>query len=116
MNTALQQDHPRSGSLKQWRRSEIAAYLANVAREVELDQVYAGGFDLPDDKRNYYSILLCRAKSVDGSIRVYGPTNITISYTTAIRHLPQRETVRLRDVKQAEEYLRSRFGEDADRG
>lgn len=91
-------------------RHAVAERLAEVARECKLDQVYAGGYEPPSEGKNYYSILLCRAESVDGSIRVYGQSFITIVYKTAIRYLPHTEHVTLRNVHQAEEFLRSRFG------
>lgn len=91
-------------------RLAAAERLATVARECKLDQVYAGGFEPPREGHNYYSILLCRAESVDGSVRVYGPSFITIVYKTAIRDLPHTEHVTLRSVEQAEAFLRERFG------
>lgn len=95
---------------RQLQRSEVARRIAEVAREVGLAEVYAGGVEPPAEGRNYYSVLLCRAETVDGSVRVFGPSSITIFYTTAIRDLPQRERVTLRSVEQAEDFLRSRFG------
>jgi hypothetical protein len=57
-------------------RRIAAERLVEVARDCRLDQVYAGGYEPPGEGRNFYSILLCRAETVDGSIRVYGPASL----------------------------------------
>ena len=93
---------------RQLPRSEVALRIAEVARKVGL---IVEPRPEPTEVQNYYAFLLSRNDNmVDGSVRVYGPSSITIFYTTAIRDLPQRERVTLRSVEQAEEFLRSRFG------
>ena len=91
-------------------RRTAATRIAELAKNIALAEVYAGGVEPPSQGKNYYSVTLCRAESVDGSVRVYGPSFITIWYKTAIRTLPHTEHVTLRSVEQAEEFLRSRFG------
>lgn len=95
---------------KKSRRHEAADRLAEVARECGLAEVYAGGVTPPRPGQNYYEVSLCRAKAVDGSVRIYGPSFLTVWYTTTIRHLPHTEKATLRNVEQVEEFLRSRFG------
>lgn len=92
-------------------RREAAERIAKLVYELKLDEVYAGGYEPPDAaaKRNYYSVLLCKAQTLDGSVRVYSPSFITVVYRTAIRTLPHTEHATLRSVEQAEEFLRSRF-------
>lgn len=96
--------------LKRSERHEAAIRIAEAAKACGLAEVYAGGIEPPSQGRNYYSVSLCRAKCVDGSIRVYGPTFITAWYETSIRHLPRTEKTTLRSADQAIEFLRSRFG------
>jgi hypothetical protein len=91
-------------------RREAAERIAALAAELTLDEVYAGGVAPPSAGKNYYGVLLCRRETVDGSVRVYGPSFITVVYKTAIRTLPHTEHATLRSVEQAEAFLRSRFG------
>lgn len=95
---------------KKSARHEAAERIAATAKECGLAEVHAGGFEPPSPGRNFYSVPLCRAKSVDGSVRIYGPTFITLWYETGIRHLPRTEKTTLRSVEQTIEFLRDRFG------
>lgn len=96
--------------LKKSARHEAAIRIAEAAKACGLAEVYAGGVEPPSEGRNFYSVSLCRARTVDGSIRVYGPTFITVWYETSIRHLPRTEKTTLRSAEQAVEFLQSRFG------
>jgi hypothetical protein len=91
-------------------RRDAAERIAKLVYELKLDEVYAGGYELPSEGKNYYSVLLCRARALGGSIRVYGPSFITVSYRTAIRTLPHTEHATLRSAEQVEEFLRTRVG------
>lgn len=96
--------------MKKSERREVAERLAKLVDELGLDQVYAGGYEPPGPGKNYYSILLCRSESLDGGIRVHGPSFINVNYKTAIRVLPHSESVTLRSVEEVEAFLRKRFG------
>lgn len=67
---------------------DICAYLVFA----DLSQVYAGGYSKLTDKKgkSYYSIPFCRARTVDGIIKVYSERWIAVSWVTSYRNLPPR--------------------------
>jgi hypothetical protein len=63
------------------KRYDMADQIARAARARGLDQVYASGIHLPEyGVRNYYSIPICRARTLDGEVRIYGRTYVTIRW------------------------------------
>jgi hypothetical protein len=67
------------------KRYDMAEQIAFAVRARGLDQVYASGIHLPEyGVRNYYSVPICRARTLDGEVRVYGRTYITLRWNNNI--------------------------------
>jgi type II secretory pathway component PulM len=60
------------------KRLEMAERILSAARKLDLCQVYAGFIYPPSEGRNYYQVPLCRARTIDASVHVYGRTCITL--------------------------------------
>lgn len=95
-------------------RQYIAEQLVGIARELNLLEVYASGDVLPTSRRDgkgvaFYSFSICRARSVDGYVRVYSPNHINVKYETAIRMLPRWENSAVCSLEDAKELLVERF-------
>lgn len=54
------------------KREEILEELVEALREADLDQVYGIDTGLSQDKKYRYATF-CRARTLDGEVRVYGP-------------------------------------------
>lgn len=92
------------------RRAEVAVRIAEAVAEMGLNEVYAGGtFEPSGPGHNYYTVLFCKARILDGSVRVYGRTAITVRWQTAIRDLPRNGQVFCRSAEEAIGVLREQF-------
>jgi hypothetical protein len=99
------------------RRAEVAASIAEAVHEMGLDEVYAGGTINPaDPEHNYYTVLFCKARILDGSVRVYGRSSITVRWQTAIRDLPRNGQIFCRSAEEAIKVLRDQFFYDTPGG
>ena len=54
------------------KREEILEELVEALQEADLDQVYGIDTGLSQDKKYRYATF-CRARTLDGEVRVYGP-------------------------------------------
>jgi len=92
-------------------REEVQNELIDTLACLELNQVYGILSDKHIDKKgkSYRSLTFCRAKSVDGEIRIYSPKFIMVRYQTAIRSLPHNAQEVFRDVRSAKKYLQDCF-------
>lgn len=93
-------------------RSDIAATLAAECVALGLNDAYGCAIDPPnpDVGRNYYTVLFCKARILDGSIRIWGRTSISVRWQTAIRDLPRNGQVWCANVAGAVKVLRDNFG------
>lgn len=90
-------------------RGQVADRLWTFVKGLGLGEVYAGQID-PEKGVRHYTVMFCRARSVDGWIHVYSTKFIRIGYTTAIRDLPRTERATVASVEDAEAFLQERFG------
>lgn len=73
-------------------REQCAERLANFAVCADLAQVYAGGYAKRTDKKGkpYWSVNLCKARTLDAEIMVYSDRFLVLKWQTAYRQLPAR--------------------------
>jgi hypothetical protein len=71
-------------------REELAQELLDVCIFGGLDEVYGATKDKRIDAKGktYWSILFCKARVLDGAIKVYSEKFILIKWQTAYRDLP----------------------------
>ena len=94
------------------KRRIAALRIAEVVAELGLaaDGVSCVTYPRPAEGMDYYGVALRSAEGdIEGSIRVYGRTFITLWYQTSLRYLPATEKTTLRSADQAIEVLRDRF-------
>lgn len=60
-------------------RGELTGQIAAFLRECGLDQVY-GCVEGRDPKNRYRSVTFCRARTVDGEVRVYSPGFVQVKW------------------------------------
>ncbi len=60
-------------------RAELTGQIAAFLRECGLDQVY-GCVEGRDPKNRYRSVTFCRARTVDGEVRVYSPGFVQVKW------------------------------------
>jgi hypothetical protein len=73
-------------------REELAQELLEVCIFGGLDEVYGANKEKATDAKGktYWSISFCKARVLDGMIRVYSERFIMIKWDTAYRDLPQK--------------------------
>lgn len=98
-------------------RQEIAEDFADYLKQLGFNDVYGVNVELitppttnGKKARSYYNVTFCRTAILDGSVRIFGPNFILVTYTTAIRYLPHRGHFRFDNVDEAKEYFLSTFG------
>jgi len=87
------------------KRADIQTRLAEVCVSLGLDDAYGVlTGEHGAGRGSYRTVTFCKARSLDGEIRVYGPSFILI------RTNRDRDGVRLKSADEAETYLRREFG------
>lgn len=86
------------------KREEIINQIADFISENGLAEVYAGDVGISDDKK-YRWVNFCKARTLDGEVRVYGPKWILVIYKTAFRALPARDSRVFTSVDNAIKFL-----------
>lgn len=76
-----------------------------------LNDSYGASMDKRTDKngKSYYSISFCKARTVDGLVRVYSPSFILVKWQTAFRDMPHTGSQVFRSFVDAEEFIRESF-------
>jgi len=88
-------------------REEVAQNLLDTCVCGGLDQVYGANKSRATDAKGkaYWSVSFCRARILDGEIKVYAENFIVISWQTAIRDLPSTGKQRFHSETAAKEFL-----------
>lgn len=87
------------------QRREIQDTLADWCRDNNLDQVYGviTGKRVNDSGRSIREVTFCAARTLDGSIEIYGPKFILIRSSRTQDHVA-------RSLEEALEYMKENFG------
>jgi len=88
-------------------QEDLLAFLS----ENDLAQVYGAieGTGKSTAGKPYRSLTFCRARVLDGSIEIYGPKFIVVSYQTAYRHLPHQDRKVFTSVEETKRFLKETF-------
>ncbi len=87
-------------------REDVAQRLLETCIFGGLNQVYGGTKDrVTENGKTFWSILFCKARILDGRIRVYSPVFILIEWETAIRKLEPRGRKKFSNEQEAKEFL-----------
>lgn len=92
-------------------RQQIAINLADVCIFGSLNDSYGVIKSKQEDSRGraYWSVSFCKAKILDGTIKVYGPSFILIEWQTAIRDMAAKGSIVCKSEIQAREFLTDNF-------
>lgn len=93
------------------QRNEIAQNLAETCIFGGMNDSYGVSCERSTDKKGktHWSVLFCRARILDGVIRVYSPNFILITWQTAIRSVPRNGSQVCRSEWEAKEFLMNTF-------
>ena len=93
------------------QRQQVAQNLAETCIFGGLNDSYGVSIDRATDKKGkpHWSVLFCKARILDGIIRVYSPGFIMISWQTAIRDLPSKGMRVFKAEHEAKEFLVNSF-------
>ena len=93
-------------------RETLANEMAEYCHELGLDDSYGISITKrkPPNKRSYWSVLFCRARTLDGEVRIYGAGFIQIRFQTAIRSLPHKHSEIFKSPLMAKQALTDWFG------
>jgi hypothetical protein len=95
-------------------RQQVALNLADTCIFGGLNDAYGVSCEKSTDAKGkvYWSVLFCKARILDGVIRVYSPNFIMVTWQTAIRDLPAKGKEVFRSEATAKEFLVSSFIKD----
>jgi hypothetical protein len=71
-------------------RNQLALDIARVIVDGGLTQPFGGDVSLVKQPRPHYSVAFSKPRILDGSVEVYAPMFVVVSWETAIRDLPHR--------------------------
>ncbi|MAE81508.1 MAG: hypothetical protein CMB80_02140 [Flammeovirgaceae bacterium] len=89
-------------------RTEIADKLKTFLMENSLGEVY-GIIEGYGPNKRYRSLTFCRARSIDGEIRIYGAKFIVISWMTTYNKLPRMGNQKVDSVEKAIQFMTKAF-------
>jgi hypothetical protein len=88
------------------KRANLAQHLASLVTQLHLTSPYGGEAHQQD---KYYSIGFSKAAILDGEIRLYSEKFIQISWQTAIRDLPLKDSLVFETIEHAEKFIELAF-------
>jgi hypothetical protein len=92
-------------------RQQVAQNLAETCIFGGLNDSYGVSLQKATDKKGkqHWSVLFCKARILDGVIRIYSPGFIMISWQTAIRTLPEKGMKVFKNEYEAKDFLVNTF-------
>ena len=92
-------------------RQQVAQDLADACIFGDLNDSYGVSLEKATDAKGktYWSVLFCKARVLDGVIRVYSPSFIMITWKTSYRDLPANGKEIFRSETDAKQFLISSF-------
>ena len=89
-------------------RTQITDRIQKFLNANKLNEVY-GVIQTGDESGRFEELTFCKARVLDGTVKVYGPKFILVKYTTAYRSLPHNDSVVFTSEKDAIRFLKSAF-------
>ncbi len=87
-------------------RQMVAEMIADKLKALGLDEVY--GVNVGKEGR-CYAISFCTARTLDGSVKYYGPKFVQVKFQTAYRALPQNGSYVYTSVEDALRFIEEAF-------
>lgn len=88
------------------KRAILAQNIASLVTQLHLTSPYGGEVHQQD---KYYSIGFSKSAILDGEVRVYSEKFIQISWQTAIRDLPLKDSLVFESIEHVEQFLKLAF-------
>lgn len=92
-------------------RQQVAQNLAETCIFGNLNDSYGVSVEKSTDQKGktHWSVLFCKARVLDGVIRVYSPGFIMVTWQTGVRDLPSKGKEIFRSESAAKEFIVSTF-------
>lgn len=91
-------------------RNLLAIDIAQTIIDGGLTQPFGGDVTLVTQPKPHYSIAFAKPRILDGSVEVYAPTFVVVSWETGIRDLPHRAK-RVYTAENAKKFIQLAFVE-----
>jgi hypothetical protein len=89
-------------------RTDITDQFEEFLTDNGLDDAYG---IVRTEGSKFHGLTFCKARNLDGSVRVYGPKFILVEYRTRYGDLPNHERVVFESVENAMDFIRLAFVE-----
>lgn len=89
-------------------RSEIADGFAEYFHNVNLDDSYGVNVGKGDNNK-CYEVTFCKARVLDGLVKVYGPKFIVVKWMTAYRDMDHKGMEKFVSFNDAIDFIKTNF-------
>jgi hypothetical protein len=85
--------------------------VEDILNELHLNEVYGiiQGEGESKSGRKFKSLTFCKARILDGSVAVYSPTFLLVTWQTAIRDMPHRGSQVCKSLDELRSFLNDSF-------
>jgi hypothetical protein len=90
-------------------REQTAHALADTCVCAGLNDSYGVLTSKVEADKSYWAVTFCKARILDGEIRVYSPRFILVKWQTAIRDMPAKGSIRFTDEYEAKKWIVDKF-------
>lgn len=90
-------------------REQVAHNLADTCICGGLNDSYGVLISKVESDKSYWAVTFCKARILDGEIRVYSPRFILVKWQTAIRDMQSRGSQRFTDELGAKRFIAEQF-------
>lgn len=92
-------------------RETTAECIAQFCIGAGLNEVYGSDVAKQSDQKgkSYYSITFCKARVLDGMVKVYSPTFILVKWQTAFRDMPHKGQEVFKCINDAIDFMKTSF-------
>ena len=87
-------------------RQDLVDSVRETLEDLGLDDSYG---ITETEHGKYAALTFCKARILDGEVRVYGPKFTYIKWITGIRNLPHEGKIVIRDFEKVAEFLKMAF-------
>lgn len=88
-------------------RQDVAQELVETIMFGGLDEVYGCNMSKETDNKgkSYYSVSFCKARNLDGVVKVYSPKFVLVKWQTQYRDMPAKGQQVFKNVWDAKSFL-----------
>ena len=90
-------------------REQVAHNLADTCICGGLNDAFGVQVSKTEADKSYWGVTFCKARILDGEIRVYSPRFILVKWQTTIRDLPAKGNSRFNSEYEAKSFIVSKF-------